>query len=121
MRAQFQALYSELIADEARNRLICEEVTDAVHEGRFPLVLTERNEHLDCLAERLSTGIQHLIVLRGGMGRNEAEAVTARLGNIPEREPRALLATGRLIGEGFDDARLDTLYLTLPVSWQGTI
>ena len=32
-----------------------------------------------------------------------------------------LLATGRYIGEGFDDSRLDTLFLTLPVSWQGTI
>ena len=32
-----------------------------------------------------------------------------------------MLATGRYIGEGFDDARLDTLFLTLPVSWRGTI
>ena len=48
-------------------------------------------------------------------------AVTARLAAIPENEPRLLLATGRLIGEGFDDARLDTLFLTLPVSWHGTI
>jgi superfamily II DNA or RNA helicase len=31
------------------------------------------------------------------------------------------MATGRYIGEGFDDARLDTLFLTLPVSWRGTI
>ena len=121
VRIQFQELYSELIADQARNQLICDDVLEAVHEGRSPLVLTERNEHLDCLAERLSTGIQHLIVLRGGMGRNEMGAVIARLAAIPENEPRALLATGRLIGEGFDDARLDTLFLTLPVSWHGTI
>jgi superfamily II DNA or RNA helicase/very-short-patch-repair endonuclease len=121
VRIQFQELYSELIADEARNQLICDDVRTAVHEGRSPLVLTERNEHLDCLAERLSTGIHHLIVLRGGMGRNEMGALIARLAAIPESEPRALLATGRLIGEGFDDARLDTLFLTLPVSWQGTI
>ena len=40
---------------------------------------------------------------------------------IPEHEERVLLATGRYIGEGFDDARLDTLFLTLPVSWRGTI
>ncbi len=68
VRIQFQELYSELIADKARNQLICDDVLEAVHEGRSPLVLTERNEHLDFLAERLSTGIQHLIVLRGGMG-----------------------------------------------------
>ena len=121
IRIQFQELYSDLIADKARNQLICDDVLRAIHEGRSPLVLTERNEHLDLLAERLSPSIQHLIVLRSGVGRNESEVLTARLAAITEREPRALLATGRLIGEGFDDARLDTLFLTLPVSWHGTI
>jgi superfamily II DNA or RNA helicase/very-short-patch-repair endonuclease len=121
VRIQFQELYSELIADQARNQLICDDVLKAVDEGRSPLVLTERNQHLDFLAERLSSGIKHLIVLRGSMGRNEARAVIARVAAIPENEPRALLATGRLIGEGFDDPRLDTLFLTLPVSWHGTI
>jgi len=121
VRMQFHDLYDELIADEARNRLICDEVVQAVCEGRSPVVLTERNEHLDCLAERLGPCVQHLIVLRGGMGRKELQATTARLAAIPATEQRVLLATGRYIGEGFDDARLDTLFLTLPVSWRGTI
>jgi very-short-patch-repair endonuclease len=60
-------------------------------------------------------------VLRGGVPPKEAQAIIARLAAIPENEERALLATGRYIGEGFDDARLDTLFLTLPVSWRGTI
>ena len=120
-RGQFHDLYSELIEDEARNRLICEDVLKAVREGRSPVVLTERNEHLDRLTGRLSPEIHHLIVLRGGMGRKEINAITARLATIPETEARVLLATGRYIGEGFDDARLDTLFLTLPVSWRGTI
>jgi very-short-patch-repair endonuclease len=55
------------------------------------------------------------------MGKREIGAVGARLATIPEHEPRALIATGRYIGEGFDDPRLDTLFLTLPVSWRGTI
>ena len=93
----------------------------AVREGRSPLVLTERNEHLDCLAARLSPSIRHLVVLRGGARPKEAQAIIARLAAIPENEERVLLATGRYIGEGFDDARLDTLFLTLPVSWRGTI
>ncbi|MBX3412555.1 MAG: DEAD/DEAH box helicase family protein [Pirellulales bacterium] len=120
-RVRFQELYSELISDETRNRLICDEVLQAVREGRSPLVLTERNEHLDTLADRLSAGIQHLIVLRGGMGKKELGAISTRLAAIPEGEQRAILATGRYIGEGFDDSRLDTLFLTLPVSWHGTI
>ncbi len=65
--------------------------------------------------------VRHLLVLRGGMGRKQLRAVTERLAAIPEDQPRVLLATGKYIGEGFDDARLDTLFLTLPVSWHGTI
>jgi hypothetical protein len=84
-------------------------------------VLTERNEHLEHLAGRLSPEVRHLIVLRGGMGSKELAALTARMATIPENEERVLVATGRYIGEGFDDARLDTLFLTLPVSWRGTI
>ncbi len=121
MRIQFHDLYNELIADDDRNRLICDEVIEAIREGRSPLILTERNEHLDCLAVRLSPSIRHLVILRGGMRRKEIHEIITRLAAIPENEDRVLLATGRYIGEGFDDARLDTLFLTLPVSWRGTI
>jgi len=114
-------LYDELIADEARNRLICEDVVQSVQEGRSPVVLTERTEHLERMAVLLCPHVRHLIILRGGMGRKELNAVIVRLAEIPENEERVLLATGRYLGEGFDDARLDTLFLTLPVSWRGTI
>ena len=121
MRMQFQELYDELIADEERNRLICREVIQAVRDGRSPIVLTERNDHLDSLTGRLTPEVQHLIVLRGGMSRKELDGVNGRMAAIPNTEERVLLATGRYVGEGFDDARLDTLFLTLPVSWHGTI
>ena len=121
LRSQFHDLYNELIADPQRNRAICDEVLQAVREGRSPLVLTERNEHLDGLAAQLAPSIRHLVVLRGGTRPKEARDILSRLASIPENEARALLATGRYIGEGFDDARLDTLFLTLPVSWRGTI
>lgn len=121
MRIQFQQLYRELIADDERNQLICSEVVQAVREGRSPLVLTERKEHLDCLAVRLSSSVRHVVVLSGGLRPKQAQAIAARLVAIPKNDERVLLATGRYIGEGFDDARLDTLFLTLPVSWRGTI
>jgi len=121
VRVQFHTLYEELIADEARNQLICQDVIHALREGRSPLVLTERNEHLDSLTKQLTSEVPHLIVLRGGMRKRELDATQARLAAIPTDEARLLLATGRYVGEGFDDARLDTLFLTLPVSWQGTI
>ena len=121
LRIQFQDLYGELIKDEERNQLICSDVIQAAQSGRSPLILTERNEHLDYLSKKLTPLVQHLIVLRGGMSSKEINQATNRLKNIPEHEERVLLATGKFIGEGFDDARLDTLFLTLPVSWHGTI
>lgn len=120
-RLEFQALYQELVEDEARNRRICEDVLDSVRSGRSPLVLTERNDHLDRLERGLTNGIQHLVVLRAGLGKKQRKALTERLAAISRDEPRAILATGRYAGEGFDDPRLDTLFLTLPVSWRGTV
>lgn len=120
-RIHFHELYDKLIADEVRNRLICEDVFSAVREKRSPVVLTERTEHLDKLAEKLSPEIRNLVILRGGMGAKALREVAARLASIPGDEERVLLATGRFLGEGFDDARLDTLFLALPVSWRGTI
>jgi superfamily II DNA or RNA helicase/very-short-patch-repair endonuclease len=120
-RVAFQSLYRELIDDDLRNRRICDDVIDAVRNGRSPLVLTERNDHLDRLASQLSGSIRHLLVLRGGMGRKQRQIVADQLAAIPPNEERVLLSTGKYIGEGFDDARLDTLMLTLPVSWRGTI
>jgi superfamily II DNA or RNA helicase/very-short-patch-repair endonuclease len=121
LRLQFHDLCEALIDDDRRNRLIVDDVTAAVHEGRSPVVLTERTRHLDRLVERLSPIARHLVVLRGGMGRRQLQDARARLAAIPEGEERVILATGGYLGEGFDDARLDTLFLTLPVSWRGTI
>ena len=121
VRVRFCDLYDELIADTDRNDLICREAIQAVRAGRSPIVLTERNEHLDELARRLSPEVRYTIVLRGGMSRKEFERTRADLAAIPADEERVLLATGRYVGEGFDDARLDTLFLTLPVSWHGTV
>jgi superfamily II DNA or RNA helicase/very-short-patch-repair endonuclease len=120
-RNEFLSLSRELVEDEGRNRLICEDVIRTVREARSPLVLTERNRHLDVLAAQLSGRVRHLVVLRGGMGRKEGAAVAERLARIPHDEERVLLATGKYIGEGFDDPRLDTLFVTLPVSWRGTV
>ena len=89
--------------------------------GRSPLVLTERRDHLDFLAERLRSFTRNLIVLRGGVSAKKRREVLAELGAIPDTEERLVLATGRYVGEGFDDPRLDTLFLTMPVSWRGTL
>lgn len=119
--AGIQRIYAELANDSDRTDLICSDVLRAVADGRSPLVLTERIDHLALLAERIGPSVPHLLVMRGGMGVKQRRIVTEALTAIPADEPRVVLATGRYIGEGFDDARLDTLFLAMPVSWRGTI
>jgi superfamily II DNA or RNA helicase/very-short-patch-repair endonuclease len=120
-RLEFCRLCEELRNDDARNAMICADVLGAVSEGRSPLLLSERIEHVVRLAERLSREIPHLITLQGGMGRKELQGALDSIAHISDNVGRVILATGRYIGEGFDDPRLDTLFLTLPVSWRGTI
>jgi superfamily II DNA or RNA helicase len=116
-----QELYAALAADEARNQLILDDVIRALDERRSPILLTERVDHLEYFAAQLEKLVRHVVVLQGGMGTKERRLVKERLATIPDTEERLVLATGRYIGEGFDDARLDTLFLALPVSWKGTL
>jgi superfamily II DNA or RNA helicase len=120
-RKEFQRLCDAVMHADFRNRMIAAEVVAAVRAGRSPVVLTERTEHLQTLAELLGSDIQHVITLQGGMGRKPLLAALERVRDIPADEGRVLIATGRFLGEGFDDARLDTLFLTMPVSWHGTV
>lgn len=121
LRIEFQDLYDELIHDPVRNELIYADVMACVKQKRSPLILTERNVHLDVLHDHLVDNVPHLIVLRGGMRSNAMKESIERLTRIPLDEARVVLATGRFVGEGFDDARLDTLFMTLPISWKGTV
>jgi superfamily II DNA or RNA helicase len=116
-----QEVYSSLATDERRNELILKDVIDALVDGRSPIVLTERKDHLEYLAGKLRSFAKHLIVLRGGMKAKDRREAFAQLAQVPEGEERLVLATGRYVGEGFDDARLDALFLALPVSWKGTL
>jgi superfamily II DNA or RNA helicase len=119
--AGIQEIYRQLAADESRNQLILQDVLQALSEGRSPILLTERRDHLAFFADRLERTINHLVVLQGGMKTKDRLAAIELLASIPEGEPRLVLATGKFVGEGFDDARLDTLFLAMPVSWKGTL
>jgi len=112
--------YAALIIHEKRNQQIVNDVIEAVRQGHNPLVLTNRTEHLERLAGGLSD-FEHVLILKGGMGKKKRQAIADKLASIPDGVPRVLLATGSYIGEGFDDSRLDTLFLTMPISWRGTL
>ena len=116
-----QELYSALAADATRNSLIVEDVIAAVKAGRSPVMLTERREHLQVLVDALTPHVGNVVALHGGVGVKRRREIAERLLTIPSVEERVLVATGRYLGEGFDDARLDTLFLALPISWRGTL
>jgi len=59
--------------------------------------------------------------MKGGMGKKQRDALALQIKSVPEDQQRVIIATGRYIGEGFDDARLDTLFLAMPISWRGTL
>ena len=120
-RPPIQQVYTALATDEARNGMIFDDVLNALEAGRSPLVLTARKDHAEHLSERFSRFARNVLFLRGGMGAKQRRSLMQRLEEIPDGEERVLVATGRYIGEGFDDARLDTLFLAMPISWRGTL
>ena len=120
-RLGIQDIYALLANDSTRNQLIVDDVINEVHAGRSPVLLTERREHLEYFANMLTGKIKNIIVLSGGMGRKQRASLMDQLKNIPQDEERLIIATGRYLGEGFDDARLDTLFLASPIAWRGTV
>ena len=120
-RPPIQHVYAALAADGDRNDLIFNDVLHALEAGRSPILLTERKDHAQYFADRLGRFARNVFLLRGGMGTRQRREVMQRLEDVSETEERILIATGRYVGEGFDDARLDTLLLTMPVSWKGIL
>ncbi len=116
-----QELYAALANDRARNELIVVDLVRAVADERSPLLLTGRTDHLKYFETTLAGKVDNVFVLRGGMGKKQRRSVAEAIAAVPEDAPRVILATGSYIGEGFDDARLDTLFLAMPISWKGTL
>ncbi len=116
-----QELYSEIVVNEMRNQLIVDDVVRSHEAGRNCLVLTERTAHVDYLAKSLRQQIPDLIALKGGMGMKKTAEIFKCIADTPADKQLTLAATGRFIGEGFDEPRLDTLFLAMPISWRGTL
>lgn len=116
-----QEIYAMLTIDMVRNQMIVNDILEAIKAGRSPVLLTERREHLTYFADALNGKVKNIILLAGGLGQKQRNALMEQLKNIPDDDERLIIATGRYLGEGFNDARLDTLFLALPVAWRGTI
>ncbi len=114
------SIFAALSQDEQRNTCIVDDVLAALEAGRNPLVLTERRDHLEDLAARFKGAARNITMLRGGMKATDRRAAEASL-RAPEGAERLILATGRYLGEGFDDPRLDALFIAMPIAWKGTL
>ena len=119
--AGIQEVFRFLANDKERTDAIAAEVSSAFVQGRKVLVLSERTEHLDAIKGSLGSQIPAPMVLHGRMSKKQRAAVVATLNALPPDAPRILLASGKLVGEGFDHPPLDTLVLAMPVSWKGTL
>lgn len=114
-------VYSQISTNQMRNQLIIDDVIKCVQEGRNPIILTERTAHVKLIASELSKTIPNVIELTGGMTAKERKTKLLALSSIPPDENIVIVATGRFVGEGFDEPRLDTLFLAMPVAWKGTV
>jgi superfamily II DNA or RNA helicase len=119
--AGIQKVFRHLANDPERTAVIADEIRRTYNEGRKVLVLTERTEHLDDLVAILSAQVPSPFVLHGRMSKKLRATVISNLDALSPDAPRVLLATGKLIGEGFDHPPLDTLILAMPISWRGTL
>jgi superfamily II DNA or RNA helicase len=119
--AGIQDVFRQVATDVQRTAAIADEIADAFFRGRKILVLTERTDHIAAIEEALAGRIEKIFTLHGRMSKKQRNLVTAELDALPADAPRVLLATGKLVGEGFDHPPLDTLVLAMPISWKGTL
>lgn len=115
------ALYKELSENQLRNNLIVNDVIETLSDGKTPIILTERREHIETLSGLLSGKCDNIITLFGTSSQKEKRETLAKLESIPDNEKLIIIATGKYVGEGFDYPRLDTLFLALPIAWKGKV
>ncbi len=113
--------YAQIMEDDLRNHQIADDVLSCVREGRNCLVLSERTLHVKLLAQLLEKQYDKVLTLTGGSTNAQTARQLSALRDIPPNKPLIICATGKYIGEGFDEPRLDTLFLTMPISWHGTL
>ena len=114
-------IYKHICESNYRNELIVADIVHAIDTGRNPLVLTERTSHIDQLVNLMSEKDFEVIVLSGNLKTSERKESIRKIRALREEDRFVIVATGKLIGEGFDEARLDTLFMAMPIAWKGTI
>ena len=113
--------YEIIRNNEDRDELIIRDVKQCVDSGRTPVVLSKYVEHSQRLYQRLINYADKVFLLSGGNSKKEHKEILKRMSQVTTNESMILVATGKLIGEGFDYPRLDTLIMATPVAWKGVV
>ena len=83
--------------------------------------MTERKDHAVWFADALRGSVKHIVLLLGSDSQKEKREKLDYLKSVPPDESLVIVATGKYVGEGFDEPRLDTLFLAMPISWKGKL
>lgn len=116
-----QQVYQQIFENEERNSKLVADIISNYREGRNAVILTERIAHVKLLEELLREEIPDVVAVTGGMGRKTEREKLQQIRNAPTTQPLTIVSTGSFIGEGFDEPRLDTLFLAMPISWKGRL
>lgn len=113
--------YEIIRYNDVRDDQIIEDVKDCIKAGRTPVVLSKYKDHSEKLYERLKLYADHVFLMTGNNSKKEHKRILEEMKSVPGTESLILVATGKLIGEGFDYPRLDTLIMATPVSFKGVV
>ncbi|MPZ93234.1 MAG: hypothetical protein GEU68_16760 [Actinobacteria bacterium] len=116
-----QDVFAALVAHEPRNKLICEDVLEALSRGRRCLILSQRREHCRILNQLLRDAGKAPLVLDGSLGKKARDEILLIIDSASSDTELCVISTGQYLGEGFDCPQLDTLFLAFPVSFKGRI
>jgi superfamily II DNA or RNA helicase len=113
--------YKLVAESEIRNQQILNDIRECVNEKRTPVLLTKFKEHAKLLYDALRSDAEHVFLMYGDNTPKENELIKEKLLNAAQSESLILIATSKIIGEGFNFPRLDTLLLAEPVSFAGRL
>ena len=113
--------YEIIHNNDVRDEQIIEDVKNCVAAGRTPVVLSRYKDHSEKLYKRLKSHADHVFLMTGNNSKKEHRKILEQMHQVDKDESLILIATGSLVGEGFDFPRLDTLFMATPVSFRGVV
>lgn len=113
--------YEIIHNNDVRDEQIIEDVKNCVAAGRTPVVLSRYKDHSEKFYERLKSYADHVFLMTGNNSKKEHRKILEQMHQVDKNESLILIATGSLVGEGFDFPRLDTLFMATPVSFRGVV